>query len=91
MGSGEGRGACVGVRVRARERRGRMCAGSREGGHKEEGEGGHVQAWAVKGTGKGGHVQAVGREWCMSRDGGRGNVLVSRVKEWREWIYIPES
>ena len=75
------------------QRRGRTCAGSGEGGRKEEGEGGCARAQAVEGegTGKGGHVQAVGREWCTSRDGGRGNVLVSRVKEWREWIYIPES
>ena len=91
MRGGEGEGMGEEREDVCRQRRGRACAGSREGGHKEEGEGGHVQAWAVKGTGKGGHVQAVGREWCTSRDGGRGNVLVSRVKEWREWIYIPES
>ena len=60
---------------RGRAQRGgqrRVCAGAGSGG---------------EGTGEGGHVRAAGREWCMSGDGGRGNVLVSRVKGWREWIH----
>ena len=42
---------------------------------------------ACVGGGEGGLVWAAGREWCTSGDGGGGNVLVSRVKGWREWIH----
>ena len=72
-GQRRGKGACVGVRVRAWERRGRMCACGREGGRKEEGEGGCARAQVVEGegTGEGGRVRVVEREWC-ERGWGRG-------------------
>ena len=92
-----GKGACVGVRVRARERRGRMCACGREGG----------RVWAAEREGTKRRVKegVRGRRWWRGRaqaregmcgrwrgngasgDGGGGNVLVSRVKGWREWIH----
>ena len=87
----------MGVRVRARERRGRMCACGGEGGHvwavEREGAKRRVKE-GVCGRGRWrGRAQAregVCGRWRgngASRDGGRGNVLVSRVKGWREWIH----
>ena len=96
-GQRRGKGACVGVRVRARERRGRMCACSREGGRVRAAEREGTKRRAKEGVHRcrrwRGRAQA--REgvcgWWRgngaSRDGGGGNVLVSRVKGWREWIH----
>ena len=87
----------MGVRVRAQERRGRMCACSGEGGHVQaaEREGAKRRAKAgVRGCGQWRGRAQVREGMCrwwrgngVSGDGGRGNVLVSRVKGWREWIH----
>ena len=96
-GQQRGKGACMGVRVRAQERRGRMCtcggeggrvrAVEREGAKRRAKEGVRERRWW---RGRAQAREGVCRRWRgngASGDGGGGNVLVSRVKGWREWIH----
>ena len=71
-GQWRGKGACVGVRVRAQERRGRMCACGREGGHVQAAEREGTKRRAKEGVRRrgqwgGGHRR--GRACAGSREG----------------------
>ena len=71
-GQWRGKGACVGVRVRARERRGRMCACGGEGGHVQAAEREGTKRREKEGMCRRGLWRAQAREGMCRQWGGNG-------------------